>query len=593
MTLSPAMQMAQRRIMLFCLGFVSGLVLWLLAENWDNPKLPAALYLALMGFFGSYATLCLALIGPVSVRRAMVGALILAVPFTALMSLAGLRYELATDVLDNTILVSVSLLLMIVATPFLIVSLQDRHAWETYVALFETAWALTIRYLLAWIFVGLFWSMMFLSDALLSLVNVQIIEWLMDIDWLNFALTGGVLGLAMAVIFELRATVSPYLLLRLLRLLVVPVLAVVTLFLAAIPLRGLSQVFGEFSAAATLMSVALVMITLVAVVLERDDDRMRDSVTISISTQLLALLLPLVTGLAGWSIWMRVAEYGWTPDRVLAACVSAILLGYGALYALSVLRRSGWAARIRQANVGLAVVTLVISAAFLTPILNTDRIAANSQVARFLDGRLQMDDLPLWEMQNDWGRAGLQAIMALESSARGKDPVLVERLQELRRAEDRWAFRRLQTADNLDLLKAEIVELTPIRPVGRSLRVEDLEGLAQYELNSWLSGCQLILSDGRPGCALIMDQFDPWSDDNGQGMLFYRNSDRALAVKVNLLTFDTQGQAALNSVNVLTGEPRPRFETRTLKSILDGQYSVGPSSLRALHVGGREIMARP
>lgn len=591
MTLRASLQMAQRRIMLFCLGAISGLALWQLAENWDNPALSPALYLALFSFIGSYATLALALSGPVPVRRALVGAFALALLFTGLISLAGLRYDLATDVLDQPILISVSLLFLLLTTPFLLVGLQDQRAWRDYAALFEAAWALTIRYLSAWVFVGLFWLMMFLSNTLLELVDVEIIQWIIDIEWLVFALTGGVLGLAMAVVFELRTTVSPFLLLRLLRLLVVPVLAVVALFLAAIPLRGLSQVFGDFSAAATLMSVAMVMITLIAVVLERDDARMRDSFTISHSAQALALLLPLVTGLAAWSIWLRVAEYGWTPDRVLATCASGVLLGYGLLYALAVLRRLGWSKRIRRINVGLSLVTIAISAAFLTPLLNTDRISTNSQVARYLDGRLPLKDLPLWEMQNEWGRAGQAAIAALENSSGGQSLEFVERLQRLQSAKSRWEFSHSVQDDRLETLKAELVELMPIRPKGHELQIDDLKGLQVNQLSPWVAGCRRNLPDGRPGCVMVIDEFAPAT--SRQSVVLYSNGDGFQSVNSIYVVLDDVDFARVNSAQVVEGERGSDLNTTAIKSILDGNYSVGPSSLKALHVDGFEIMPHP
>ncbi|TLP67897.1 DUF4153 domain-containing protein [Parasedimentitalea maritima] len=591
MSLNAAVELSKNRAILFGLGFVSGLALWQLSEHWDNPALPPWLLLALLSFIGSYASVALALCGPVSVLRALGGALVLSVPFTALTSLAGRRYELATEILDQPVPISVSILVLLLATPFLIVGLQNRPVWRSYTALFETAWALTIRYLSAWVFVGLFWVLMFLSDALLSLVEVKVIDWITDEEWLVFGLTGGVLGLAMAVVFELRAAVSPFLLLRLLRLLVLPVLAVVAVFLIAIPLRGLSQLFGDFSAAATLMSVATVMITLIAVVLERDDARMRESVTISISTQYLAVLLPFVTGLAAWSIWLRVFDYGWTPDRVLAACFSAVLLGYGVLYPLAVLRRTGWEERIRRINVWLALVTIAISAALLTPLLNPDKIAASSQVQRYQDGRLSLDKFPIAQLEHDWGRAGQEALKALEDSPESQSPELIRRLQDFRSADNRWAFERGVTSEKLEGLKAELVEKLPIFPEGETLNIEDLEGLEQYDLSLWLTGCDLPVSNGRPGCVLIIDQFDLNSDR--QGMLLYRNSHYALTVKTRFLTFATQGLALSKEAQVLAGQARPRLNTMAIEQIFSGEYSVGPSSLRALHVGGREITTRP
>ena len=318
---------------------------------------------------------------------------------------------------------------------------------------------------------------------------------------------------------------------------------------------------------------------------------LRDSFTISLSTQALALLLPLVTGLAAWSIWLRVADYGWTPDRVLAACVSAVLLGYGLLYALAVLRRLDWSERIRRVNVGLALVTIAISAAFLTPLLNTDRISANNQVSRYLDGRLSLDDLPLWQMQNEWGRAGQAAIAILENSSEGPSAELAERLQKLRSTDSHWAFVREEANDLLAVLKSDLIELLPVLPAGQVLKVGDLQGLGLYQLRPWVAGCRRILSDGRPGCVLVLDQFLPNSDR--QGLLLYRNSEGSQRVKADHLILDALGQAGMGNAYVAGGEPQSGIKASAIESILDGKYTVGPSSLRALHVDGIEVMPRP
>lgn len=589
---SLAMHIGQRRILLSCLGGGAGLVFWLLVENWANSQLSPFLYLALLSFVGSYSTLALALVGPVSVRRALVGALILALPFTGLILLAGARYDLAIDVLEQPILISVALLVLLVSAPFLGVALQNRQAWRNYEALFEMAWALTIRYLLAWLFVGLFWLLMFLSDALLSLVDIEIIEWITDSEWLVFTLTGGVLGLALTVVFELRAMLSPFLLLRLLRLLVLPVVVVVAVFLAAIPVRGLSQVFGDFSAAATLMSVAAVMISLIAVVLERDDARMRKSITISQATRFMVVLLPMVTGLAAWSIWLRISDYGWTPDRVLAACVSGVLLGYGGLYSLSIVSGGQqWTARIRRSNVILALVTIGLCVALLAPVINAERISANNQVSRFLDGRLPLKQLPLWELKNDWGRAGQTAFARLKDSPQAQSPELTDRFQHLQSAKNRWEFSHSVSGDTLDGLRADLVELMPVLPQGEILQVKDLEGLREYQLKDWLKGCRHALTDGRPGCILIMDQFDP--NLPRQGLLLYRSSGHSDALDSDFLMLGDGVWGRTGGVQVMQGDGRGRLNTSDIEAILDGNYTVGPSSRRSLYVDSMEILPRP
>jgi len=127
------------RSLLFVLGGGAGLALWALADHVGAAGLPPALYVALFTFVAGYSAVGLALMGPVPPARALAGALLIALPLTALVSLAGLRFETATELLDDPVMLSVAGLLVLFATPFLSVWLRDRARALDYAALFNTA----------------------------------------------------------------------------------------------------------------------------------------------------------------------------------------------------------------------------------------------------------------------------------------------------------------------------------------------------------------------------------------------------------------------------------------------------------------------
>ncbi len=366
MALSQEMQVARHRLVLASLGAVAALALWGLGDNWDDPGLPPPLYLALFTFVATFFSVALALAGPVSVPRALRGALLIGVPVTGLVCLAGLRHVVATDLLDQPEMLSVIVVLVFFSTPFLLVRLETPEQWRNYGALFDAAWTMTVRYFVGYVFVGVFWLVVFSSNALLELVGIDLIDRLLAADWAPFVLSGAVLGLGLAVVYELRRMISPFLILRLLRLLVPVVLAVLVVFLAAVPFRGLSGLFGELSAAATLMGTAIVAITLISTALDRDDTRAVSTRGIRVATRVLALLLPFLALLAVWAVVLRVRQYGWTPDRVLAATTAGFVLAYGVGYAGAVLRGQAWAARVRNVNVLVALAVIGLSALWLT-----------------------------------------------------------------------------------------------------------------------------------------------------------------------------------------------------------------------------------
>jgi len=375
-----------------------------------------------------------------------------------------------------------------------------------------------VRYVAAWGFVAVFWILAFLSDALLELVEIRTIETLMRLDWLRFTVTGALLGLGLAVVYELRAMISPYLILRLLRLTVPLVLVVVGIFVAAVPLRGLSDLFGGFSAAGTLMGTAIAAITLISAALDRDDTQAVSTPGLRGATQGLALLLPALAALALVAVGLRVGQYGWTPDRVLAAAVAVFLLAYALGYAGSVLLRRGWAARIRGCNTVMALAVIAGTALWMTPALDAYRVSANSQAARHLEGGVALDRLPLWQMAHDWGRAGEAALDRLAAGTDAESrAALDERLTTLREMPNAFQYEQAIACRARPDQAAALAAILPLRPEGTEIDPLTLAGLPPYRLTQVLEGCRRPLPDGRPGCVLLMGGFAPsaGADDRG------------------------------------------------------------------------------
>jgi len=65
----------------------------------------------------------------------------------------------------------------------------------------------------------------------------------------------------------------------------------------------------------------------------------------------------------------------------------------------------------------MALIVLAAAAAFLTPVLNPERIAANNQIARFEAGKMPPEALDLAGLAR-WGRAGVKALARLEEIAK-------------------------------------------------------------------------------------------------------------------------------------------------------------------------------
>jgi hypothetical protein len=574
------------RLALCLLGALAGASFWALGETWNAAGWPHGAFLAVLVLVSVQASVSLALAGPVAVRRAVPGALLVALPVTLLASWAGHRHDDPMALLDQPWMVSIMALLVFLAAPFLLVWLRQPRKRLSYAALFETAWTMTARYLIAWAFVAVFWALLFLSDAVLSLVEVRVLSDLLEREWLALTLSGTVLGLGLAVVHELSETLSPFLVLRLLRLLVLPVLVVMLVFLGAVPLRGVVNLFGEVSPASTLMVSAIVAISLVSIAVERDDALSVDTCVQRASTRALALTVPFLAGLALWAVSVRVIQHGWTPDRVLAALVCAVLLAYGAGYAAAVLMRGDWTGRIRRVNVVFGGGTMMLCALWLTPVLNADRISSNSQVARFAKGKTNLDGLPLWAMEHDWGKAGQHGLERLAAMTDHPDhAAIVERITHLRDQTNPFRFEQVILDQRAPEELAALVAEMPVQPAGEVLTLAELEGLPDYRRIQWLEACRRVLPGGGPGCVMVRGQFLP--GDAPQAMVLFLENGQAHASYVIFDADEIRVHEAYDPV----GRSWPLLAPEAIAQAQRGEFQLKPRPGLALHVGGRVLEA--
>lgn len=482
------------------IGALAGISFYLLSEIVNTQVLGDRAFLALVTFATTFFTGLLAMAGPLTIARAVVSAAALAVVTSLLFLWASFRFDSLDTYFFGPFPILATAIIATVPLPFIIAAAGP--GWRDYPALFSSAWTIVVRYAAAWTFVAVVWGVIFLSDLLLSIVGLNLIEDLIAIKIVPFVITGLTLGLALAVVQEFKDYVSPFLILRLLRLLLPAVLVVMIVFVVALPVQGLSGLFGGLSVAAILLAMTAGSATLITTAIDQSDAEATQNPFLSGSTQALALILPIPAGLAAYSVWLRINQYGLTPDRLFAALMAVLALGYGLLYALAVLRRAGWMARIRQGNVYMALAGLAAAVMWLTPILNAERISANTLVARYLSGATPVAALDAAQLA-DWGFAGASARATLDALA--KEPG-----QEALAAA--LASATTPTPAEIDAdpatALANLIAVLPLQPATATAdRDRLLAGLQSYDLVSWLAACRTPMPDGKPGCVMVIADF--------------------------------------------------------------------------------------
>jgi Domain of unknown function (DUF4153) len=535
------------RVQLALTGAVGGALIWAVTEAADRDWIGQYPAMVLFGLLATLFGALLAMAGPVGLVRSLLRALGLALVVAGLIAMTALRYETPWDFMQSGLPALAVITVATLPVPFLIAAAKS--GWRDYPLLFLEAWSATLRFAAAGVFTALVWLVIYLSDEVLRIVGIDVIRQLLEHEVVPIVLTGAMMGLGMAVIHDLADMLSPYVVLRLFRLFLPVVLAVMAVFLIALPFRGLEGLAGGLSPALLLLTMVAGGISLVSIAVDQSDADAADSPVLVRSAQAMALGLPVVAGLALWAIWLRVADHGWSPDRVFVALMAVIGVAYGLVYALAVLRGGAWMERIRQGNILMALVVMALAALWLTPILNAERISAQSQLARLEAGKTPVEALDLYALRS-WGKPGAEVVATLEAKA--KEPgqeALAARL-----AGD-------QPAENVDreAALARLVAAMPVQPAtATGTRDSLLQAAEGYMLDDWSLVCEAGLTSGRPGCLMVVADLLP-ARPGEEAMLFLK-----------------RGADYVEITGVYLGDDG-RIVTRTATRV-DGSYYDGPGA---------------
>lgn len=547
------------RIELALAGALGGAALWGAIEAWDRQWLgdfPAlALFVVVMS---GYAAL-MAMAGPIGLWRAAPRALGLGLAVGALSWLTALRFQEVEQLLYSAIPVLAILTLATLPVPFLIAQVRSR--WNDYPVLFLEAWSIVLRFSAAGAFTGLVWLVIYLSDELLQIVGIRVLGEVLEHELVALALGGGIFGLGMAVIHGQADLLSPYVVLRVFRLFLPVVLVVMVIFLIALPFRGLEGLASGLSPATLLLTMVAGGIALVSIAIDQSDADATQSPLLIRCTQGMALILPVVAALAVWSIWLRVADRGWSPERLFVLLVAGVGVVYGMVYAVSVLRVGAWMERIRQGNIRIALLILGLAALWLTPILNAERISAASQLARFaVDGAEAVDALAL----RTWGKPGAAALAELEAKA--KEPG-----QEALAAA--LSGETAGRPDNRAVLAADLAAVLPLQPATATGTRDVILGAAEdYQLQDWLKVCEVQVEAGQPGCLMVVADLLPLRPGE-EAMLFLQRSHDY--IEISGLYLDDSGVLVWRTAT----HPDGRYLTSEAAIELLRQYQSAPPPL--------------
>lgn len=331
----------------------------------------------------------------------------------------GVTDQFVPHIIPSLQLFVASVLGLFIGHALVIGAAHDRRFKASYPVHFDVAWKMGVQLALIIVFVGAFWLLLFLGAGLFSLIKLAFFQKLIEHEWFSIPITA--LATAGALhLTDIRPALvagARTLLLSLLAWLL-PLITLITAgFVASLPFTGLSALWGFGHATALLLVATAVLIVLInAAHQDGAAERMPPALLQWSGTIAAVLILPLAA-IAGYALYLRVNQYGWTPDRVTVAAIAVVALAHAAGYVRAAFARGRWLAHIEDWNFHCALLTLVLAIALFTPLLSPARISVSDQMARLARGAIAPKKFDYAFLRWDGGRYGMTALQAL--AARG------------------------------------------------------------------------------------------------------------------------------------------------------------------------------
>lgn len=303
-----------------------------------------------------------------------------------------------------------------------------------YAELFRHAWNNAFILLLGLLLVGVFSLLLTLWSLLFAMLGIDLFGELfgstgfMSISSMLVFAVGVRIGCSNERVIGLLRN----LLLMLCRFLLPLAALIVVLFVAALPFTGLQAIWKTGHASTILLSLLLANLLLVNGVFQDGSESVGYPRPLRRLAELALLGLPVLAGLAGYSLYLRIEQYGLTPQRYYAA----LLVLMAGLYALAfcwALRpgQVSWLASLRQTNPPLALLLLALLSLAHVPGLNALEFSARSQVARLLDGRVSPERFDASYLRHALGEPGARRFAELQSRLEAGELFAQEQRQQL------------------------------------------------------------------------------------------------------------------------------------------------------------------
>lgn len=376
---------------------------------------------------------------------------------------------------------------------------QHRQWLGGYPVYFDLSWTLLVQLVFSLIFVGAMFALLHLGAALFSMLKLDFLQRLLRKDWFYIPLAVLSFGCALHLTDMRPAIVRGIrnLLLVLLSWLLPVATLVLAGFLVTLAFSGAELLWQTKHATYLLLSSCVVLVVLINTAFQDGTVLQGSARILRWSARLACLLLPVLAVLALRALQLRITQYGWSADRLIAFVCAVIAFAYGLAYLRAALTSDGLLAKMAVANIAMAYLQLMLVLAMFSPLLDPARVSVEDQLSRLLQGKVSAEKFDYFYLRFDGGRYGREVLKRLAQEKSLPQAALI-----------REKAAQALSLTHQDPGNQEVKEMPPfeIWPQGSRLPESFLQQPGQKEPN-WLTAndTECLIAKTRACDVLIQD----------------------------------------------------------------------------------------
>ena len=451
---------------------------------------------------------------------------------------------------------------------------SEHRRIASYPSYFETAWKIFIQLSFSGLFVLVFWGVLWMGAAMFSLIHIEVLEDLLKQAW--FAIPVTTIAFSCAIhITDVKPTIIRgirSLLLVLFSWLLPIATILIAAFLVSLPFSGLTPLWETRAATVVLLASSSVLIILINAAFQNGEISATVPRLVRYSGRLAAwMLLPLVA-IAAYALMLRIAQYGWSKDRVIAAALVFITAIYALGYFAAACQRHTWLSRVATVNIANAFVIVATLIALFTPIADPAKIAVNDQIHRLKTGQVPAAQFDFAYLKREGVRYGAAALQDLTLNASGKDAAFIKEKAALALSSTEPG---INSANNVtaEKLKANIQVWPATKKLPESFVQQDWSTLVQ----DWL--LPQCMSDALKNCdAYLIDL-----EGNGNAAILLVGSKEDEGAVIFQFTQKNKWEITGDSLGQLAGCPSAQKKLRA------GDFQLVSPQRKNIQIAGQVI----